>query len=345
MRQWARRSKNLIIAFKIYQNWQMRRRFASGHIETSHGSSHSGKSLNESLDYIEEQFNDYLKYGQLQAEQLPGKRVLELGFGDNVGVALRFLAAGAAHVVCVDKFHSKRDVTREREIYAALRDRSSDDEKARFDEAIQIADDIKFNENKLSCINGLDLQAAAEKLFKQDEIFDLIISRAVFEEIYEPEGVLSAADKLLAPGGFMVHKIDLSDYGIFADSGMHPLTFLTIPGTIYRLMASDSGIPNRKLVGYYRDQMRELGYDAKFLVTSIVGHGSIVPHKELVELDDAYLSLALPAINDIRPRLAQEYRSMPDDELMVSGIFLVARKPTSARGCDSDRLALADSAS
>src|SRR5436190_10252782 len=178
MKRWARRSKSLIIAFKIFHNWQMRRRFASGRIETEHGSSHSRKSLAESLAYIEEQFRDYLTYGQLSREELRGKRILELGFGDNVGVALKFLAAGASQVVCVDKFYSKRDTTREREIYSKLRETMTDEEKNRVDAAVEITDDIKFNPTRLQCLNGLDLEAAAGQLEREGQVFDLIISRA-----------------------------------------------------------------------------------------------------------------------------------------------------------------------
>ena len=334
MKQLVRKSKSLLIAFKIYQNWRMKRQFASGEIETDHGSTHSRKSLDESLSYIDEQFVDYLAYGQLTREQLRGTKILELGFGDNVGVALRFLAAGAARVVCVDKFYSRRDVAHEREIYAALRERLSADEKQRFDDAISITNGIKFDGARLSCINGLDLEAAAAQLSMQEETFDLIISRAVIEEIYEPDNVFLAADRLLAPAGLMLHKIDLSDYGIFSDGGMHPLTFLTIPESVYRLMATDSGIPNRKLLGYYRKQMAELGYEAKFLVTSVVGYGVVMPHQEQTELNGDCSRLALPVINAIRPKLCREFRGMTDEELMVGGFFLVARKPIVTRGTD-----------
>ena len=330
MKHWARKSKTLLIAFKILNNWQMRRRFAAGRIETEHGSSHSRKSLAESLAYIEEQYRDYLTYGQLSHEDVQGKRILELGFGDNVGVALKFLAAGAGQVVCVDKFYSKRDTAREREIYAGLRRGLPPDEQRRFDAVISMADDVKFDATKLQALNGLDLEAAAHQLKEQDQVFDLIISRAVIEEIYEPAGVLAAADGLLAPGGLMLHKIDLSDYGIFSDGGMHPLTFLTIPESVYRLMASDSGIPNRKLLGYYRKQMDGFSYDTKFFVTSIVGHGPVVPHREISALDEDGSEVALPVINEIRPKLWREFKRMSDEELMVQGVFLVGRKPTSA---------------
>ena len=52
---------------------------------------------------------------------------MEIGHGDNLGVALRFLAAGAAEVICLDKFYSKRDPERQREIYLALRAQLDDE--------------------------------------------------------------------------------------------------------------------------------------------------------------------------------------------------------------------------
>jgi SAM-dependent methyltransferase len=333
MKQWARQSKSAIIAYKILQNWRMRKRFSSGQIETEHGSSHSRKSLAESIAYIEEQFRDYLTYGELTPKQLQGKKILELGFGDNVGVALKFIAAGAEKVVCVDKFYSKRDSNREREIYTSLRDKLSEEEKRRFDTAVEMDEGIKFNSAKLQVLNGLDLEEAAVQLRKEGEAFDIVLSRAVIEEIYEPQRMFAAADQLLAPGGLMLHKIDLSDYGIFSDGGMHPLTFLTIPNPVYRLMATDSGIPNRKLIGYYREQMNALLYKATFLVTGIVGHGPVVPHRDFAELNENGFSAAgaaIAKINEIRPRLCPEYREMSNEELMVQGIFVRARKPLQA---------------
>jgi SAM-dependent methyltransferase len=329
MKSWARRSKTLIIAAKIYQNWLMRRRFAAGVIETEHGSSHRSKSLIESLSYIEEQFDDYLRYSGLTPEQLQGKQVLELGFGDNVGVALKFLASGAARIVCVDKFYSSRNPEREREIYLALRERLSGTEQLRFDEVIDLREGVKFDETRLRVINGLELEQAATILTNEGVAFDIIVSRAVIEEIFEPGQVFRAADRVLVPGGLSLHKIDLSDYGIFADGGMHPLTFLTIPDWVYRQMATDSGIPNRKLIGYYKKEMDKLGYSARFLVTGIVGRAPVVPHKEQVELGSDYTMETLKLIEGIRPRLCNQYRDLKAEELMISGIFLVARKPMS----------------
>lgn len=327
LKRTARRSKSLLIAFTIYKNWQTRRRFNRGEIESFHGSSHSGKKLEESLAYIEAQFSDYLKYGALSTESLAGKRILELGFGDNLGVALKFLAAGAEQAVCIDKFYSARDASYEREIYKALRGTLTDDARRLFDDAISLNDGFTLNPERLICMNGVELERGVQDLAELQRPFDLVISRAVIEEIYQPDELFKALDMVLAPGGYMLHKIDLSDYGMFRENHMHPLTFLTISDRVYRMMASDSGIPNRKRIGYYRDQLDRLGYKSTFFITSILGKGTLEPHKQTVTINEDYSAATLELIRQVRRALDAPFRHLPDEELMVEGIFMVAEKP------------------
>jgi len=329
----VRRSKTAIVAQKIHGNRKMKRRFASGDIETLHGSTHQTKTITESLAYIEEQFDDYLQYSGLKRDDLHDKRVLELGFGDNVGVALKFLASGAAEVICLDKFYSRRDLAQQKEIYKALRSNLREEEKTRFDRAINLNSAIEIDSARLRCINGVALEAAAESLMGEGRPFDLIISRAVLEEIYESDLVFSVMHQLLKPGGYMLHKIDLSDYGMFRSAGMNPLTFLTISERVYRLMASDSGIPNRRPMSYYQGKMEELGYEAKILITDLIdrkGKGDLHPHKEKIELGVDYTESTLAYVDQIRPQLSAAFRELPSEELIVAGIFLIARKPARA---------------
>lgn len=326
LKRTARRSKSLLIAFTIYKNWQTRRRFRHGQIESFHGSSHSGKTVLQSLTYIETQFSDYLKYGSLSDQSLLGKRVLELGFGDNLGVALKFVTAGAEQVVCIDKFYSARDPSYELEIYRALRAKLTNGAKKLFDDAILLNDGFTLNPARLICVNGVELERGVQNLADLQRPFDLVISRAVIEEIYQPDELFKALDTVLAPGGYMLHKIDLSDYGMFRENDMHPLTFLTISDRVYRMMASDSGIPNRKRMGYYRDQLDRLGYKTKFFITSVLGKGTLEPHKETVRLEEDYFGSTLDLISQIRSSLDVSFRDLSDEELMVEGIFLVAQK-------------------
>jgi len=331
LKQLAKKSKTLIVAAKIVDNWRMKRKFEAGNTESLHGATHSlfFKDISESLDYINVQFDDYLKYSGLSLDQLKGMRIFELGFGDNVGVALKFIAAGAERAVCLDKYYSKRDLQHQRQIYQALRETLSDTGKERFDEAIDLKTGIELNPQKVLCIYGTDVENA--KLLFEMEKFDLAVSRGAIQDIYNPDAAFAAMDKILAPGGYMLHKIDLSDQGMFRDNGMNPLTYLTISESVYRLMAIDSGKPNRKLMSYYRKVMSALGYDTKLLITGIIGvgvcgKGDLHPHKEKVELNVDYPESTLQMVREIRPRLVPEYRTMPDDELIVDGIFIVAGK-------------------
>ncbi len=332
LKRLAKKSRAMIIAAKIYDNWRLKRRFQSGDPESLHGSTHSTiiKNISASVDYINVQFDDYLKYSGLSVESLQGMRIFELGFGDNVGVALKFIADGASQVVCLDKFYSKRDLEHQREIYEALRETLSDNQKQRFDQAVNLKVGVEINPAFVHCIYGFDVQNASE--LSEAAVFDLVVSRGAIQDIYEPEEAFRAMDRILKPGGLMLHKIDLSDQGMFRDNGMNPLTFLTTSESVYRLMAIDSGKPNRKLTEYYRGIMTEHGYDAKVLITDIigvgdVGKGDLHPHKEKIELGVDYSESSLALVKEIRPRLISKYRSLADEELLIDGIFLVARKP------------------
>jgi SAM-dependent methyltransferase len=326
MKALARKSKTAIIASKLYTNWRMRRSRARGSIEGVMGSTHSRKTIDESLAYIELQYDDYCRYADLSQANISGKRIIELGCGDNVGVALKFLSDGAAQVVCIDKFYSVREAEKERSIYVELRKTLSSAQQKLFDGAVELSSPLKLNEEKLKCVYGIELNEFVDETTA--ESFDIILSRAVIEEIYEPWSLFLAADKLLKPGGLMAHKIDLSDYGMFTNGGMNPLTFLTIPEWLYRRMASESAIPNRKMLSYYRELVGRLGYDAQLLVSSFIGSREIVPHKSRLEPGVDYGPSELALIEEIRHKLQSPFTNMPDEELVVSGIFLVAREAT-----------------
>ena len=322
----AGQSKTLIIAHRIFDNWRRRRAFKSGNTITAYGSTHESWSLERSVNYINLVYDEYLKYAGLGPEALRGMRILEVGPGDNFGVALKFLAAGAAKVVSLDKFYSERNVEQQTRIYQELRKQLSPDEARVFDECIKLDGEIVLNEERLQYIYGHGVEEADQIL--EPGSFDFIVSRAVLHNVYDIDRGFESMDRLLAPGGHMSHKIDLSDENMFSSRGMHPLTFLTIPERIYYLMASDSGKPNRKLISDYREQLQKRGYDTKILITTVLGVGPLVPHKEQIEQGVDYSEKTLSLIREIRPRLAAPFRDRSDAELAATGIFLVGTKGT-----------------
>src|SRR4051812_46966224 len=86
--------KSLLVAMNIGRNGWARLRFALGQVESPNGATHRKFSLADSLAYIHRVYSDYLACAGILPAQLAGKRVLEIGPGDNLGVALRFVGAG-----------------------------------------------------------------------------------------------------------------------------------------------------------------------------------------------------------------------------------------------------------
>ncbi len=321
----AAQSKTLIIVHRIFDNWRRRRAFKAGNTVSAYGSTHEFWSLEKSVSYIDMVYREYIEYSGLGPEAFRGSRILEVGPGDNFGVALKFLAAaGADKVVCLDKFYSERNVEQQTRIYQELRKQLGADEARVFDECINLNNGIDLNPERLQYIYGHGIEEADQIL--EPGSFNFILSRAVIHNVYDIERGFEAMDRLLAPGGYMLHKIDLSDENMFSSRGMHPLTFLTIPERIYYLMASDSGKPNRKLIGDYREQVVNRGYDTKILITAVLAEGPLVPHKERIESGVDYGGKTRFLINEIRPKLTAPYRKCSDDELATTGIFLVATK-------------------
>lgn len=325
LKEVAGRSKTLIILHRIYDNWRRRRAFQSGKTNTAYGSTHETWSLEKSVSYIDLVYREYLEYSGLTPAAFAGKRVLEVGPGDNFGVALKFLIAGAAQVVCLDKFYSERNQEQQIRIYHELRKQLSPEETRVFDEAIKLEGEIKLNPERLVYIYGHGVEDADQIL--EPDSFSFIVSRAVIHNVYELDRGFAAMDRLLAPGGYMLHKIDFSDENMFSSRGMHPLTFLTIPESIYRLMARDSGKPNRMLINDYREQLRKRGYEGKLFVSAVLGVGALSPYKERIEREVDYGHKTVSLIDEIRPKLALPYRKLAEEDLAAAGIFLVAQKP------------------
>ena len=324
LKKLAGQSKTLIIAHRIVDNWRRRRAFKAGNTVTAYGSTHEFWSLEKSVSYIELVYREYLEYSGLGPDAFRGRRILEVGPGDNFGVPLKFLVAGATQVVCLDKFYSERNPDQQTRIYLELRKQLSPAEARLFDEAIKLENGIELNSERVRYIYGHGIEEADQIL--EPNSFDFIVSRAVIHNVYDIDRGFEAMDRLLKPGGYMLHKIDLSDENMFSSRGMHPLTFLTIPERIYYLMAGDSGKPNRKLIDDYREQVQKRGYCAKLLVSAVLGEGPLTPYKESIEPGVDYSEKTGALINSIRPKLAVPYRARSDAELATTGIFLVAKK-------------------
>jgi SAM-dependent methyltransferase len=292
----------------------------------SAGSTHMAFSIKESLDYIHNVFNDYLVYGGLSVNDIKGKNVLEIGPGDNLGVALSFIAHGAQKVICLDRVYSFRNEAQQSNIYAALRATFTGDMLRNFDGAINFQDGrYRINANKVKYIYGKGIDDSEQVI--SGEEFDIIVSRAVLEHIYDIDEAFSVMDRHLKRGGHLIHKVDLRDHEIFSRDGFNPFTFLTIPGLLWKYMTKDSGKPNRRRVDYFDKKLKDLRYEYKTLITHIITReAEMIPHREKVVKYRDYDDKDIKIIDDIRRRLAKEFSSLSDEALLIGGIFVAAKK-------------------
>ena len=282
--------------------------------------------VDSSVAYVNTVFKDYLLYGGIGPDDLRGWTVLEVGPGDDLGVALKFIAKGAARVVCLDRFYSDRDDAQHAEIYRALLATFGKEERRRAESAVDIsANSARFEPTKIEYVSDIAVEDALPRF--QKESFDLIVSRAVLEHVFDLDRAFRNMDAWLKDGGLLLHKVDLRPHSLFP-AHSNPLTFLTVPSLLWPLMTSHTGTPNRKRINYYQEKFKTLGgYESRIYLTHIFGNPrEISPHKSSIQFGEDYDATNVDLVRRVRKKLAREFRSLPDEELLIAGIFVCARK-------------------
>ena len=310
VRELAKKSIAISCLYYLFDDWRTGRQIARGNIETESGTRHGLLSIKESTSYIRKVYNDYLAYGRVQ--KFTG-RIAEIGPGDNFGVALLLLTHGAEEVDAIDRFYSRRDHGAQWKIYSKLCS----------EEGVEnpfLGDPGEITLHGLGYYPGV----AAEEFFSsRKEYYDVILSRAVLEHLFDPIGALRDMAESLKPGGSLIHRIDLRDHGMFPNH--HPLTCLTINEIIYRRMTSKSGRPNRVLLHRYREWLEKSNLDGEIWITRLAG---IKNEFKPVCWDDIPIrsrNKAMTAVQQVRPRLARSLRNVSDEDLAVTGIVLTAK--------------------
>lgn len=251
-------------------------------------------------EYFERSFTDYRDRLQLDdagfAAFLQGRRVLEYGPGDILGVALLMYAAGADHVHCVDRFPLENVSAKNARVYQRLLDRMTGPARHRASAAF-VQSGQPLSGFRRECV---DYRVTCDGLAARAEGYDFIISRAVLEHVNSLEGTLADVELCLARGGVSVHNVDLRSHNL---DRYRPYDFLTWPSWAYRLMYSHKGFPNRWRPGRYRD----------ILASCKLKLRAMEPTGKLPTAD----------IARIRPHLAVAFAHAEDDDLSWLGFWMI----------------------
>ncbi len=291
------------------------------------GATHLNFSTEQSVSYIKQVVDDYLRYAAADPQYLSGKDVLEVGPGDNLGVAIGLIAKGVRSVTCLDRFKPRHDEQRNAQIYRALIAGSNAEEQARINQVVQFEGHrICLDTERIISRYGFPIEQAAEHMSSRR--FDLIISRAVLEHVSDLESAWLSMVKLLKPDGQMWHKVDFRNHGKFDQ--FHPLHFLTISESTWNLITSPDPTLNRERLPTYMRLASCYFDNIKVFYTHILEDREVQPHSEQLTFGTDYGLSELERLAEIRPLLSHRFRELTDEDLLISGIFLICkgRKPT-----------------
>jgi SAM-dependent methyltransferase len=266
------------------------------------GRGRGNMSADAIADYHARCFDDYLAELGIDRAHAPaalaGKHVLEYGPGDVPGVALLFVAYGAASVTCIDRFALVRNDGLAADVLGRLYAALSRPERERAARCFSVPGDASapLAEGPIRYV------VRPSGLLGEEASMALVVSRAVLEHVNDLRATFRDMRRALAPDGVALHLVDLKSHGLHR---RNPLDFLTWPDWLWTMMYSCKGVPNRLRPGAYRDAARE----AALQITSMTPTGRARPED----------------IAEVRPHLAAPFRGEPDEELGWSGFWLACR--------------------
>jgi hypothetical protein len=259
----------------------------------------SNEQSKDAANYFIRCVDDYCAELGVDRSFFVGKRVLEYGPGDRLGVALVLYAYGAASVHCVDHFPLHRATPEAAAVYRAILESLEGDARERAARAFV----EPGNPASGFASKAIEYHVRPHGLCGRRGEYDNVLSRSVLALVDRLDATIADAAAALAPGGVSIHKVDLSSHGLDRD---RPLDFLTWPQPLYRLMYSHKGRPNRLRVDSYERLARKNGLVIR----------KLAPTARVSEAETAF----------IRPYVDAAFRDVSADQLSWLGFWMILER-------------------
>ncbi len=270
--------------------------------QTGRGSA-AEESFGDIAQYFRESADAYFEKLGIAPSQtaafLAGKALLEYGPGDLPGVAALMVARGAEKVYCVDRFPLVNLSDKNARVLGQLIDGSQGVERDRLLACLLDKNDPGAGFDP-RCIEVLVRPSGLSGL---RSAVDLVFSRAVLEHVNDLDATFADMTAAMRAGATAIHLVDLRSHGLHKSN---PLDSLEWSPSLWGLMYSAKGVPNRWRIDKYRSVLKRLPVEVQAL--------------------EATRLAASEHVALVRPRLADMFRGISDDDLRWLGFWLVFRK-------------------
>lgn len=231
--------------------------------------------------------------------------VAEVGPGDHIPTALLCLGAGVNKYICCDRFAGDIAGTGAKKLYGylfeSLKDRNVNAYDLLRQQNIEGGTFPESAGDKVECYRD-PIEELSNKLSNS---IDLIYSYNVVEHLYDVKQFANNTFKMLANGGVAIHRVDYGPHDAWL-SRDNQLEWLTVSDSLWQLMGTNRGIPNR----LRHNEVVQLLTDAGFVIES--------------KIINLFLEKDL---KQSRAELASRFYEMSDEDLLIRTAFLICRKP------------------
>jgi SAM-dependent methyltransferase len=249
-----------------------------------------------------------LKHLRETGGEIQGRDVVEIGTGWLPVISLMLSASGAKSVRTIDM---ERLLDTRLIAYAARAIRERESRMPGWGAAVNIPSIRTHDADVIDVLrpHGIEYSAPANFCHLKDESADVIVSRDVFEHIPEStlDDIIRGAFRILRPGGYMCHIIDMSDHWAHADRSISPVNFLQFDGGMWHLAGAN---PQN-----FQNRLRRFEYVRMFERNGF----------RILRATGEPDPRCLTALRELP--LCKRYRDVDHAELAIIATIIVATKP------------------
>lgn len=227
---------------------------------------------------------------------LRGKAACEVGAGDCLAASSLFLAKGARRVNIVE-VEPPAINEKQLQVLTAL---------AKEGVPLDLTILERDHQGELQLDAGrIAYHTCFMEQFQASEQHEFLFSFSVLEHVEDLAGFYASCHRVLAPGGWMLHLIDLGGHAMLEDP-IPPLDFQTYPDWLYDLMFPKYHRATRRFLNDHTDAVQAAGFRIE----------KITPTRSA---EKSYL-------DELWPKLRPEARRRPREEVQVVEFAVLARK-------------------